>query len=447
MSPFRRRVAVAGVAALALGLGAAGSTIATAAPDTPGTAPTYVPAWLTLTTGATNQVQYVNPAKTGPIPTQTLRAFKGCALNTTPSLLAITSDPASPGVGFSSGGLGVRESTTSAGTSCSAVDSVNGESLILKLGAVDGLVASSASLDIDLKQNARILATATRTKDEVTTTNYFELQSGTNIGAQPAMPGAVVFTCNNASDSGSDNGINNNCRWEISAPSWTGLSEDGVVFDTLTLTALSGSFSLMGGADGYVDDPAAPLPGYFGASGPSVFELVEGTVDCSEGSNTANLRSSSSVPKSTWKRWGNLTDQGTSTDACTAYPYSGTTGINQLGQPFAQFNKPLDFEANAQAIWETTFTYSGNVADPIPDTRPGLPKVYMDLDGDDTGEFELTWCDSSWTVSGVFVGPPNLSAVTNPYACLVSAVAGPKVGPSKSAIYTAYVYGDAQLRR
>ena len=37
------------------------------------------------------------------------------------------------------------------------------------------------------------------------------------------------------------------------------------MFDTLTLKPLTGSFSLMGGADGPVADPDYPMPAYFGA--------------------------------------------------------------------------------------------------------------------------------------------------------------------------------------
>jgi hypothetical protein len=446
MSLFRRRVAAFGVAALALGMGA-GATIATAAPSTPGTAPSYAPSWLALTTGKSSTVELATTGGTSA--TQTLKAGKACAFGSSgASLLTFSSDPASPGVGLANGEIGVRESGTSSGTSCSAVDSATGETLIVTLGSVGGLVAASASLDVDLKQSAQILATAKRDGDTV---GRFELRSGTTIANPKPLPGGGtatrVMTCNNPADSGPDSGTNNNCRWEISAPSWTTIGEDGIVFDRLELKPLNGAFSLMGGADGYVDDPLDPLPGYFGSSGPSVFELVEGTVDCTAGTNTVVLRTSTTVPTSTWKRLGNLTETGTSTGPCAAYPYSATTGTDQDGRPFAEFNKPLNFEENAQATWETTFKYSGNVTDPIPGTKPGLPKVYMDLDGDTRGEFELLWCDPSWTDSaGVFVGPPNLAAVTAPHACLVSAVSGPKFGSSKSAVYAVYVYGDAKLR-
>ncbi len=304
----------------------------------------------------------------------------------------------------------------------------------------------SASLDIDLKQSARILASASLSTDPAgTPPALFELQSGANIGATPTT-GATVFTCNNPADSGPDSGANNNCRWEISAPSWTResadpltapLGEDGVQFDTLTLTALAGSFSLMGGADGPVDDAAFPLPPYFGAdgdpdtndvsiSGASIFELVEGELGCGD---TATL---SGPIASSWTRLNDFTGGN-----CAAFPYSSRSGTDAEGA-FAEFTKPLDYQTSAQALWATTFVVgAGNTIPPI--------RVYLDrLDGTQIEFSPLLACPDGYFLNGTFVGPSAQPAA--PTACLVTAVRG--TGKlNKSVTYTAYIYGDAVMRR
>lgn len=454
MSQFRRRVATTGVVGLALVLIAGSAGSAGAVEDAP---PTYAPSWLALTTSASASSLTLLPADLeDPVPPQVLTAGKGCELSTSPTLMGFVGAPAlrrgASSAGTANGRIGVRESTTASGTSCSAVDS-GAELLTLKLGpAVGGRVAASASLDLDLKGNARIQATARQGDGPAT---VFELRSGTAINAaqptgtpvDPTQPTrGHIFNClnNGSADSGSDNTTNNNCRWEISAPSWTSLAEDGVVFDTLELRALAGSFSLMGGAEGVVPGQLGATPPYLGPAGASYFELVDGVLDCGEGKNKATLSPSGRVSKSTWTRLGNLTSGGSVTTGCAPYPYSATTGLDDESRPYAQFNKPLDVEPNAQATWETTFLYSGNA----------IPPVYMDLDGDkdplnqnqDRGEFKLEPCQASWYTNGVFVGPPSSVGVPNPSACLMSVTKGKNVGSSKAAIYTVYVYGDARLR-
>ena len=445
MSQIRRRVAVAAAAALALGLSVGSAGPAGAAPTDP---PSYVKSWLALDTGASNTVRLVNADKTLSGSPQVLSGGKACSLNEGGAgLLDFSSTPSSPGVGFSGGGIGVREKSTSSGTSCGAVDAAKAESLTLTLGnGVGSLVAMSASLDIDLKQSARIIARASLSTDPAgTPPALFELQSGANIGATPTA-GATVFTCNNPADSGPDSGANNNCRWEISAPSWTResvdpltppLGEDGVQFDTLTLTALAGSFSLMGGADGPVNDAAFPLPQYLGADGDpntndvsissaSIFELVEGQLDCGE---TAAL---SGPVASSWTRLANYAGGD-----CEPFPYSSRSGTDADGV-FAEFSKPLDYQTAAQALWTTTFVVgAGNTIPPI--------RVYLDqVDGPQLEFSPLTACPEEYWLNGTFVGPS--SQPEAPTACLVDAVRG-SGKLNKSVTYTAYVYGDAVMRR
>jgi hypothetical protein len=420
----RRRIAAIGVAVLALGV-SVGASAATADTTTP---PSYVSSWLALSTGTTSSIALVDSAGTTTA-TQTLATSgTACALDQGAKNLLELTGTGSLGPGYSGSSIGVREKKSAAGTSCSAVDTSVGEALTLtRRSGVGGLLMASASLDINLKQSSQILATAKRGS---ATVGRYELRSGTSISTPAALPGgpvpaANVWLCNNPADSGPDSGTNNNCRWQISAPSWTSLTEDGVVFDSLELKAVTGSFSLQGGADGVVDDPANPTPAYFGADrDASLFELVEGTVACDE---QVSLRTSALVPTSTWKRLGNLDGA-----ACSAYPYSTSTGAQGSGA-FARFTKPLDFETGSQAIWTTTFLIPGGT----------IPPVTIDLE-EGAGPQTLLACPTSWYVDGVFQGPTSLPSEAT--ACLVSVVKGKGGGSSKPVTFTVYVFGDAKLQ-
>jgi hypothetical protein len=441
MSPFGRRVAVAGVAALALGV-VAGSTTATAVPTAP---PSYITSWLALHTGSSSSVTLVSADGTRSAP-QVLTTGKACVLDEGSRAL-LDFGGSGLGPGLSNGGIGIREKRNASGTSCAAVDAASDETLVVALGGgvvAGDLVAAAASLDIDLKQSAQILAVAYQ---DGTETGRFELRSGASIDAPLPTPGGPVpddnvFVCNNPADSGPDSGINNNCRWEISAPSWTrtkadetpGLSEDGVVFDTLTLKPVTGSFSLMGGADGPVADPDYPMPSYFGAdASASILELVDGVVDCSEGTNTVTLRGD--IPSS-WKR---LVNVGGTEESCLAYPYATRTGIDEDGRQFAEMVKPLDFETKAQALWSTTFFVGGGNA---------VPPITMELDKLDGTQLvyaELGACPAEYYADPAAFDP-EAEGYGYPYACLVSAERG-SGKLNKYATYTAYVFGDAGMRR
>jgi len=428
----RARTFAVGVAALAL-VAATGSTVASADATAP---PSYVSGWLALNTGATNTVTMVTPTGTTTA-TQVLGSGSNCAMTQSGAALLGFTTSGSFGPGLNSGAIGVREKKNATGTSCSAVDAAYAESLTLSLkSGVGGLLAASASLDIDLKQSAQILATAT--KGGVTVGRY-ELRSGSTINTPSAIPPALGGpvtdkdarqTCNNPADSGPDSGTNNNCRWQISAPTWTGMTDDAAVFDSLTLTAITGSFSLEGGADGFVDDIDHPMPAYLGADREaSILELVQGSLDCGK---TATLRGSIA---SSWTRLANA-DGG----ACAPFPYSSRTGTDAQGA-FAEFTKPLDVQTKAQALWTTTFPVSGGGSTPPP------IRVELDVFGS-TNKIvfnPLPACPVSYydSLSGAFVGPSGVPAAAT--ACLVSAVRG--TGKlSKTATYTAYIYGDAGMR-
>ncbi len=163
------------------------------------------------------------------------------------------------------------------------------------------LVAISASFDIDLKQSSRILATATlstsRKLDPATSSCRAARASRAN--SHPWRLARRIFTCNTPADSGPDSGANNNCRWEISAPSWTRatadidtppIAEDGVQFDTLT-SRRNRLLLAMGGADGPVDDPAFALPSYLGADeSPDTGRLHQERLDLRAGGGIDRVR-------------------------------------------------------------------------------------------------------------------------------------------------------------
>ena len=407
--------------------------------------PSYTASWIAIRTGASAGVGlYTASGATGA--TQTLASASNCTMNqgsaagryvtfsgTTTS--TFTESLAS----FASGSIGVKEKKS--GVSCYQVNSP-AEKLRMTLGA--GLaatlgyeaVASSAYLDVELKQNAQILATLTRGSQ----THYFALYSGSTVsnpvpdGLSPGqLPASHKTVCSNSADSGADSGVNDNCRWPISAPSWTG-PDDGILFDTMTLTALNGSFSLEGGSDGSVL-PEAPLS----TPDASIIEVVDGVLDC--GASTRTIAAAGDSPQVTVTRLDNA-DGST----CVAVPY-------HLGaDPFAaQFVKPLDSQTAAQFVWDVGWSET-----PAPGTT-ALGDVVIDYEYPAPGQESVTlgWCPADgYALSGAFVGysgfPP--SADQEPdlpgtqFACVVSRQAQPVRGSSRISVQDrVYVYGDAKL--
>ena len=291
----------------------------------------YVPAWVAIKTGSASSVTLNRASGTLGSP-QTLATAADCGVNQGTAASRFLTFQGATGTSFSeglasyqSGSIGVKEKKS--GTSCYQVNSTS-ESLRLGLGAgVSSLlgstaVASSAFLDLELKQSARILATVSLGG---VTKGTYELQSGSTIGL-PRLPGTTTapFTCNNPADSGPDSGINDNCRWPISVPSWTG-TDDGVFFDTITLKAVAGSFSLEGGGDGTVL-PQSPTT----TPNASILEIVEGTVAC--GGETRTEAATGDEPQVTVYRLGNV-----GTTSCAPVPYTLSNAVKA-----AQFLKPLD---------------------------------------------------------------------------------------------------------
>lgn len=438
--------AIAAVGLIPFGLSVVGTQLAAEAPptiqaaDTVGTG-AYIPAWVAIQTGAASSITLNNAA--GQLGAAQMLApgadcgiVQGAVSSRLLTVAGTTRTSFTEGLAsYQGGSIGVKEKRS--GTSCSQVNGPS-EQLRLSLGAgVSGLVggtalASSAYLDLELKQSARIVATLSLAG--VTQATY-ELQSGSTI-ALPPLTSTVPFTCNNPADSGPDSGVNDNCRWPISVPSWLG-ADDGVFFDTITLKAVNGSFSLEGGGDGTVL-PQSPTT----TPNASVIEIIEGTITC--GGQTRTEAASADEPQVTVYRLGNV-----GTASCAPVPYT----LSNASQA-AQFLKPLDGQTSAQFVWDMAWQFPQEAGST---TLPGL-KIDYEYPAPGT-TVALGWCpDPAYGPGGEFLGysgglpssatdqEPDLVGVQ--FACVISRDAqsvdgAPDVIGAHDRIY---VYGDAKMQ-
>ena len=414
------------------------------------TAPAYVPNWIAIQSGSTSRVTLNAPD--GVVRSQSLAPAANCGVNlgSSPELITLqgsttagTAGPYSAGLAsYASGSIGVKEKKS--GTSCYQVNSVTTESLKLALGTgVAGAlgpdaVATSAYLDVELKGGVRILATATLKGQPVGT---WELQSGSERSTPPTA-GAVEFECNPAADSGADSNVSDNCRWPISGPSWLG--DDGKVFDTLTLEAKAGSFSLEGGADGAV----LPAPPYPTTPNASIIEIAADTLDC--GTATPTEPAGGQAPSVSVFRLQNANGP-----ACDLIPYSLDNGPN-----LARFLKSLDSETSAQFIWDIRGPVTKTPTNPHTTDIPiTIDYETPDANGSSPG-VTLGWCPNpTYTSDGRFAGytETQIAALGEDqddyagiqYACLIArttkAIAGTTTTMQVDDLV--YVYGDATMRR
>ncbi len=330
------------------------------------------------------------------------------------------------------------------GTSCYQV-SATSESLELGLG--QGLrsalgpaaLASSAYLDVELKGSARILATA-RLGGAVVGT--FELQSGSSIG-QPSVADHTPFACNSSSDSGPDSGVRDNCRWPVSAPSWTGTRRRRLLRHPHAqgprgVLLPRGWRRRRRAAPGTVPTPNA-----------SIIELATDTLGCGETSKAAVA--DGDAPQVTVLRLPNADGA----EPCRVVPYAIGNGPR-----YAQFVKPVNSQTSAQFLWNLTWKAAPTAG------SAALPALKIDYEypsGDTTPEVTtLGWCpDATYDANGQFIGyagrlpialdqEPDLDGTQ--FACLVSRQAVAKDGvPSTAADYVSvndkvYVYGDAKMQ-
>jgi hypothetical protein len=421
--------------------------------------------WLSLQTGMSSQVTY-HDAGTGAPATlsQSLSPGNNCGIDQVSgatnryltfagSLTGPDTTPSESLASYQNGSIGVKEKKS--GTSCVRVDSPN-EVLDLKLGKAlpAGTVASSAFLDLELKQSARIIATAKLGGQKVAT---FELQSGASIG--PKDPTAdVTQECSGSADSGPDSGTSDNCRWALSTPSWLSTPDDGIYFDELVMEAVNGSFSLEGGADGTYDPAVLTLPA--GESSAvldgSIVEVVDQSLLC--GDKTTTVLGAGDAPDATVTRLGNA-DGST----CTGLPYALDTGVKD-GFGYAQFLKPLNNQATAQFIWDLRWTLPENTAQ----RTTALQDLKIDYETGETPTV-LQWCPESLydSTTGTFKGAvksspdpaPNgtwTSGVTDQssldgmqFACIIYREAEPERPSTSNEVRShdrVYVVGDATMR-
>ncbi|MEI6362313.1 MAG: hypothetical protein WCP95_09265 [Actinomycetes bacterium] len=353
---------------------------------------------LVLTTGP-GAVGTVTYKKTGvPDVTQSLAATS-CAMTTTPTLLGfkafVNGIPST--VGLRNGSIGVKDGTSTA-VACGRVSttSTNTESLQIDLnvGRPSGTVkpvATSAFLDLEVKGNARIQAV---TSLNGVPNGVYELQAGTSIGSAPTAFSALSSSdthvanpnCGALIDPLDDDGYRDNCRFAISTPSWLG-SDDGNVFDSITLKAISGSFSLEGGADGSV----VPLPPATLPQRGSIFELSESVLSCGD---TTTLPVDGTLPGAVITRLNNSVDPAT----CNAVPFTLTHTARTI-----TFLKPVSQQQTAQFTIKATWPElnRGDSPGDVPVTNyeftPGLfaPRA-------------ITWCSAP-----IFDGAGNLTGISN----------------------------------
>jgi hypothetical protein len=414
---------------------------------------------IAIKTGATSTISLFTPTGTTPVAVETLSGDKTCGvvlgstrlLNLRGSLGGAFDEGLAS---YATGSIGVKEKKS--GTSCAQVNAPTNETLELKLGAATAgafnapALMSAAYLDLELKQSAQILATASRGGVDV---GRFELRSGTSsLPITPVVPDTAVAKCSNGADSGPDSGVGDNCRWAVSAG-------DDISFDTLTLKAVQGAFSLEGGGDGLVTTKAVPLVGpapAFPASNSSIIEVVdgyEGVLGC--GDSTPLEPQAGDAPGVIVHRLNNVGGAD-----CVQVPYFLGNGAQ-----FAQFLKPLDTQTGAQFVWEVTWRL------PYTATTSVLPQLTLDYETGSSVRVDLGWCPDATTlpVTAPWSGGYNDAqlAATNPvlipdqddfagkqFACVISreaeAVDGGAAGTADDYVQArdfVYVLGDATMRR
>jgi hypothetical protein len=287
-----------------------------------------------------------------------------------PPLVALTAGSQKPG--FADDAIGVF-SGGSRGTPCSRV-SVGEQPLKLTLaGQLAGTVALRADLDIEVKANAQIEATLKR---GTTVVGTWTLRSGSFAQGNTAV-GSNPFDCGARSDSGPDAGAADNCLWAVGSPA--------TPFDSIELRAVTGEFSLEGGAD------AASLDD-------SLFHLAQlaptGTVNCPGDPGTTDL-----VPQTgtNFSLTGSRAEDADRTTGCTPIDYrlafdGDTAEFVKLGAPVP----------NATFLFHITFSPEpGASDDPF-----AYPRTRYTFDVAPTTVFELKGCKGTpqFDGSGNFIG-------------------------------------------
>jgi hypothetical protein len=452
----RRRAVIAAAAAALLAftsLAAAStansaSSTSTPASGTPvaGPAPisTAPGGWLVLETGVTNSVTYDANRDGIADRTQVL------AGNATTCQLSSSGDPLLTFTGtvtgkagnlasLKSGSIGVGD--RSSGSNCSRINGTNERlDLALNLGRP---VATAAYLDVVVKGNARILATAYLTGNP-NPVGRFELRSGSARTQFDDPLATQTFRCVGTADD--DDHEAEDCRWPISTPTWMG--DDGINFDSLSIQALAGSVSLQGGTNGTVPPTPPGAPIAFPARG-SVFELADGVLGCED--TTSTIPAEGTAPQVSVKRLQNVAGG----PSCSPISYSLSHTANTV-----TFLKPLALQTNAQFVISVVWS------NPVPAGPATLTATTADFQAG-SGPVPLGWCaDPLFSGDGSGVGPGNttLIGITNPaaqpdfepvllpgvqYACIGSSSTSVVLGSPNTLQVTEQIYleGDITFNR
>jgi hypothetical protein len=276
--------------------------------------------------------------------------------------------------GFVDNSIGVF-SGGSKGTPCGRV-SAGEQPLTVKLaGLLDPLSIIRAALDVEVKGNAVVQADLFL---DGAPAGQFILRSGRSIvgGQGSHTPGSPIFNCSAKSDSGPDAGPLDNCKWRF----------DGL-FDEIRLTALTGEFSLEGGADGWIDE--------------SRFYLAErqvppptGTVNCpGQGDNNFVPQD----PEGTAVLTGSRQQDAGNPGACEPIDYDLTFDGKE-----ANFVKRGAGVPNATFLFDITFNAEpGSGGNPL-----SIPPTRFEFDAAPGTLFELAGCKGTpqFDEAGNFIG-------------------------------------------
>ena len=422
MRSFRRTGAPALVATLALAVSAlpsagvasglfTGSAAPTVIVPAATAAPTTQPAGkLVLNTASPATVTRLDNGG-NPVGSQGLKEGADCAIDTDQSLINFSgiltnkSGTKSPTVaGFRSGSIGVRE--TRLEQFCNQVDTTTpiwtpmSETLVLGLNPAivkddfGPLKAKSASLQLRLRTTS-VTISATATLD----------------GAPVVIPNAT-FT--------SSAGAGSLVTWTISSGS-------DFRFDTLSLKADKGGFSLEGDA----------------ATG-STFDLM--------GTAEQVLPCGGSISEA-----GSGTAPGVTVTQLDATGCGSFDVILKSGPNEAEFLKPLDKSANAQFILD--FVWTVDPANTTEAGQPLLPETTIDYDADRNSatavDVPLRWCagvvrSASGAVTGITSGEDQDEALAlKQFSCILSQDSIVKADGGKDTVTVkqqVFLLGDAAYR-
>lgn len=435
-SPRSHRGRRAGLTALLSGaLIASGIVVATTAAGPATAAVTNTPNdYITLETGSINELNLFKRGVDGPVgDPQTLSIVGQCELDSDDSLVAIdaTNVP-----GLRQGSIGAYDKN---GEACGQVNASAREELTLDLGTKS---ASTAVLDLELQQDAVVLATIRDSVNDATPV-YLELQSGRSISKRdpkvPAgpQPTAVVSACQVRSSSGPNSSSADNCRWVITQP----------FMKSITLTAVKGNFSLEGGADGTAASTAGvePAGGYPGRV--SYFVLNGQLPACS--SSPVSVTGTTTLPTVT------VRNVGVSAGTCVGFSFSLTSGLvaNRATatflKPWSQQSQVLQFMMDLE--WDISATDNAEL-------KP-LEFGFHDINLNPGPARPLLWCSNPVFNGNLATGlsaTPTTDFETNEtlfpgvqYACMAESKLVRETGTGKPLKWfqSIYVHGDAYARR